>query len=134
MTNYEDLFSPVHRNKPRFMALAEAVLGQVTDLAALFGEAAFSLETAEGFFLDTLGEISGVTRTTPGMTDGEYREYLRQMIALHHWDGTNENLKETLDQAFPEGNAEIVDNMDGTVTGNVDFPCIAGVMARRYPR
>ena len=49
------------------------------------------------------------------------------MIALHHWDGTNVSLKETLDQAFPEGEAMIVDNMDGTVTGNIDFPCIAGV-------
>jgi len=109
------------------MALAEAVLGQVTDLAALFGEAAFSLETAEGFFLDTLGEISGGGRTTPGMSDADFREYLRQMIALHHWDGTNGSLKETLDQAFPDGNAVIVDNMDGTVTSNVDFPCIAGI-------
>ena len=109
------------------MALAEAVLGQVADLAALFDEAAFSLETAEGFFLDTLGEISGVKRRTLGETDEDYREYLRQMIALHHWDGTNGNWKETLDQAFPEGEAMIVDNMDGTVTGNIDFPCIAGV-------
>ena len=122
-----ELFSPVHTLKPRFMALAAAVLGQVTDLAALFDDAAFSLETAEGFFLDTLGEISGVTRETPGMTDAEFREYLRQMIALHHWDGTNGSLKETLDQAFPDGNAVITDNMDGTVTGNVDFPCVAGV-------
>ena len=113
--------------KPRFMALALAVLGQVTDLAALFDGAAFSFETATGFFLDTLGEISGVTRATPGMTDTEFREYLRQMIALHHWDGTNENLKDILDQAFPDGEAMIVDNMDGTVTGNVNFPCIAGI-------
>ena len=122
-----ELFSPVHTLKPRFMALAAAVLGQVTDLAALFDDAAFSLETAEVFFLDTLGEISGVTRETPGMTDTEFREYLRQMITLHHWDGTNGSLKETLDQAFPDGNAVITDNMDGTVTGNVEFPSIAGI-------
>ena len=109
------------------MALASAVLGQVTDLAALFDGAAFSFETATGFFLDSLGEISGVGRTTPGMTDEEFREFLRQRIALHHWDGTNGSLKETLDQAFPNGNAVITDNMDGTVTGNVEFPCIAGV-------
>ena len=120
-------FSPVHTLKPRFMALASAVLGQVTDLAALFDGAAFSLETATGFFLDTLGEISGVRRTTPGMRDTEFREYLRQMITLHHWDGTNGSLKETLDQAFPDGNAVITDNMDGTVTGNVEFPSIAGI-------
>ena len=134
MTEYAKLFSPVHTLKPRFMALAAAVLGQVTDLAALFDEAAFSFETAEGFFLDTLGEISGVTRATPGMTDEEFRDFLRQRIALHHWDGTNGSLKETLDQAFPDGNAVITDNMDGTVTGNVEFPCVAGIMARRYPR
>ena len=117
----------MHTLKPRFTALASAVLGQVTDLAALFDGVAFSFETATGFFLDTLGEISGVRRTTPGMTDEEFREYLRQRIALHHWDGTNGSLKETLDQAFPDGNAVITDNMDGTVTGNVEFSSIAGI-------
>ena len=117
----------MHTLKPRFMALASAVLGQVTDLAALFDGAAFSFETVTGFFLDTLGEISGVTRMTPGMTDAEFREYLRQMIALHHWDGTNGSLRETLESAFPDSNAVITDNMDGTVTGNVEFPCVAGV-------
>ena len=127
MTEYAKLFSPVHTLKPRFMALAAAVLGQVDDLFALYDSGAFDLETAEGFFLDALGEISGVRRTTPGMTDEEFREFLRQRIALHHWDGTNGSLKETLDQAFPNGNAVITDNMDGTVTGNVEFPCIAGV-------
>ena len=109
------------------MAFANAILEQVDDLFSLFDAGAFSLENAEGFFLDTLGEISGVTRATPGMTDEEFREYLRQMIALHHWDGTNENLKDILDQAFPDGEAMIVDNMDGTVTGNVVIPCIAGI-------
>ena len=109
------------------MAFANAILGQVEDLFQLFQGDAFDLESAEGFFLDTLGEISGERRTTPGMTDEEFREYLRQRIALHHWDGTNGSLKETLDQAFPDGNAVITDNMDGTVTGNVEFPSIAGI-------
>ena len=109
------------------MAFANAILGQVEDLFQLFQGDAFDLETAEGFFLDTLGEISGVTRVTPGMTDEEFREYLRQMIALHHWDGTNGSLKETLDLGFPGAGAFITDNMDGTVTGNVEFPCVAGV-------
>ena len=122
-----ELFSPVHTLKPRFMAFANAILGQVDDLFSLFDAGAFSLETAEGFFLDTLGEISGVTRVTPGMTDTDFREYLRQMIALQHWDGTNGSLKETLDLGFPGAGAFIKDNMDGTVTGNVDFPCVAGI-------
>ena len=122
-----ELFSPVHTLKPRFMALANAILEQVDDLFSLFDAGAFSLETAEGFFLDTLGEISGVTRVTPGMTDMEFREYLRQRIALQHWDGTNGSLKETLDLGFPGAGAFIKDNMDGTVTGNVDFPCVAGI-------
>ena len=122
-----DLFSPVHTLKPRFMALAEVVLGQVDDLFSLFNDGAFDLETAEGFFLDTLGELSGIRRRTPGETDEDFREYLRQMIALHHWDGTNGSLKSVLENAFPNGNAIITDNMDGTVTSNVDFPCIAGI-------
>ena len=37
-------------------------------------------------------------------------------------------------KGFPGAGAFIKDNMDGTVTGNVEFPCVAGIMARRYPR
>ena len=124
---YMRLFSPAQQKKQRFMALARAVMGQVAELADLFKEGAFDLENAEGFFLDTLGELSGVRRATPGETDDVFREELRQRIALHHWNGRNESLRETLEEAFPDGNAVIIDNMDGTVTSNVNFPCIAGV-------
>ncbi|MBQ6507173.1 MAG: DUF2612 domain-containing protein [Clostridia bacterium] len=121
------IFFSGHQTKPLFMAFSNSILGQVEDLFQLFQGDAFDLETAEGFFLDTLGEISGVTRVTPGMTDEEFREFLRQRIALHHWDGTNGSLKEVLDLGFPGAGAFITDNMDGTVTGNVEFPCIAGI-------
>ena len=124
---YLELFSPAHQKKQRFMELARAVLGQVADLAALFEDGAFGIETAAGFFLDTLGELSGVRRATPGEADDVFRETLRQKIALHHWDGRNESLRETLEKAFPGQEATIVDNMDGTITGNVNFPCVAGV-------
>ena len=131
---YMELFSPTQQKKPRFMALERAVLGQVADLATLFEDGAFDLENAAGFFLDTLGELSDVRRATPGEADDVFREELRQRIAMHHWNGRNESIRATLEKAFPDGDAVIIDNMDGTITGNVNFPCVAGVMARRYPR
>ena len=60
----------------------------------------------------------------------EFREELRQRIALHHWNGRNESLRETLEKAFPGQEAYLIDNMNGTISGNVNFPCIAGMMTR----
>ena len=137
---YLNLISPVHQGKTKFMALASAVLSQAADLLALYRDGlpeALSLETAEGFFLDTLGQLSGVPRPTPGTSDADYRTYLRALIRLHHWDGTNGSLGSLLAEAFPGMEARLTDNMDGTVTaslsGNIPFdlkdvfPCPAGV-------
>ena len=138
--NYLNLLSPVHQGKPRFMALASTVLGQAVDLLSLYREGlpeAFTLETAEGFFLDTLGQLCGIPRPTPGMSDTDYRAYLRAWIQLHHWDGTNKTLGSLLDAAFPESDARLTDNLDGTATASISgsipfelkdvFPCPAGI-------
>ena len=137
---YLDLISSVHHEKPRFMALASAVLGQVTDLLALYGvqlPEALSLDTAPGFFLDTLAQLSGITRPTPGMSDDDFRQYLRARIQCNHWNGRNESLPEILAMAFPGAEATLIDNMDGTVTADLSsetsfpladlFPCPAGI-------
>ena len=127
--NYLDLLSPVHHAKPRFMALATAILSQVGDLLALYGDRlpeAFSLETAPGFFLDTLAQLSGLSRPTPGMPDDAFREYLRARIQSNHWNGRNESLPGILAMAFPDATAKLTDNLDGTVTaelsGETSFP------------
>ena len=135
-----DLISPVHHAKPRFIALASAVLGQVTDLLSLYGDQlpeALSLDTAQGFFLDTLAALSGISRPTPGMTDESFREYLRAKIQCNHWNGQNETLPGILAMAFPNSEAKLTDNMDGTVTAELStemsfpledlFPCPAGI-------
>ena len=135
-----DLISSVHHAKPRFMALASAVLEQVTDLLSLYGNqlpGALSLETAQGFFLDTLAALSGLSRPTPGMSDESFREYLRAKIQCNHWNGQNETLPGILSMAFPGAEAVLVDNQDGTVTASLSedtqfpledlFPCPAGI-------
>ena len=140
LNSYLDLISPVHHAKPRFMALASAVLGQVTDLLSLYGDQlpeALSLETAQGFFLDTLAALSGISRPTPGMTDESFRKYLRAKIQCNHWNGQNETLPEILAMAFSDVEAKLTDNMDGTVTAELStetsfplddlFPCPAGI-------
>ncbi len=143
LTGCLSLFSPVHRQKSRFMALASAVLSQAADLLALYRDAlpaAFSPETAEGFRLDTLGLLAGIPRPASGASDADYRACLRAKISLHHWDGTNGSLPALLAEAFPGMDARLTDNQDGTVTTSFSasstpvpfplkdvFPCPAGI-------
>lgn len=94
------------------MALAEAVLRQVTDLMALVEsiQSGFSFAAAEGEQLDAIAEAVGLSRES-GMTDEAFRAYLLQKLKLWTWDGTNVNAPAVL----PEGVTE-TDNQDGTVT------------------
>ena len=109
------LFPACTRRKPRFCALAQAVLAQVRDLENTIREipAAYSPEGARGVRLDALGTASGLPRPE-GMPDEDYRQYLRAKFALFTWDGANETAGPLLESIFP-GSA-ISDNGDGTVT------------------
>lgn len=140
LESWLSLFSPAVREKPRFMALAAAVLSQAADLLALVREGvpeAFSLDTAVGWQLDALGELLDVPRPGPSVSDEDYRFLLRARIAVHHWDGTNETLPAVLEAAFPGREAKLIDQMDGTVMASVSgelpfplaelFPVPAGV-------
>jgi len=117
---YITLFPGATRNKPRFMALAEAILRQVTDLQEVVGAipAAFSFVSAEGKMLDLLAESVGLSRadTSAGVncTDAQFREYLAAKLALWGWDGTNEGVPAVLAAGLP-GRTEN-DNGNGTVT------------------
>ena len=140
LESYLEMFPPATREKPRFMALAGAVLTQAAELVALVQAkipAAYDLETASGAQLDALGELLNVPRPLPSTSDENYRFLLRARIVVHHWDGTNESLPEVLAAAFPGREAKLIDNQDGTVIASVSgslpfsleelFPVPAGI-------
>ena len=118
LDDYLSLFPAFTREKPRFSALAEAVLRQVTDLMALVPELAsgFSFAHAEGIQLDALGESISVPRRE-GWDDETYRSVLLKKLRLFTWDGSNETSLDYVD------NGEIFrDNSNGTVTAYTGLP------------
>jgi hypothetical protein len=127
--NYLDLFPSSSREKPRFMALAAAVLAQAQDLIAVTEaiNAAFSVGEAAGVQLDTLGEFFSIPRQY-GWNDQTYREYIAKKLNIWRWNGTNEMVSEVL---ASQPGARMTDNGDGTVTvtaGGV-YPVPAGIRA-----
>ena len=122
LDDYLSLFPAYTRNKPHFIALAEAVVRQVTDLMALVPQTAsgFSFASAEGKQLDELGTSIGITRQE-GWDDETYRSVLLKKLKLFTWDGTNEASFGFLD----EGEV-LIDNDDGTVTVHTELPLPAG--------
>ena len=118
LSTYISLFPGASREKPHFIALAEAVLRQVMDLQALVADlpSCFSLEEARGVQLDAFGEALGVRREDAGQnaSDTAYRRYILSKLALWCWDGTNGTVKDILEEALP-GRTE-TENQDGTVT------------------
>lgn len=124
--DYLSLFSSSLREKPRFMALAAALLRQVSDLQALVPslESGFSFAHASGIQLDALGDSVSLPRPA-GWSDGQYRSFLLRKLRLWSWDGTNAGVPAVL----AEG-ASMSDNLDGTVSvspaGGV-FPVPMGV-------
>ena len=124
------LFPGASRDRPRFMALAEAVLRQASDLAALTAQtqAGFSFARAEGIQLDQIAAAIGLNRSDIGtdVPDETFRQYLLAKLALWSWDGTNKTVPEVLGIALP-GSTQ-TDNGDGTVS-------ISGAMMteRVYP-
>ena len=123
------LFPGVSRDKPRFMALAEAVIQQVNDFLPLIAQlqSGFSFAEAEGMQLDQVAEAVGLCRTDVGtnVSDEAFRQYLLAKLALWTWDGTNKTVPEVLDTAFP--GCTQTDNGDGTVT-------ITGVSGERVAK
>ena len=131
------LFPGASRDRPRFMALAEAVLRQVSDLLPLIAQlqSGFSFAEAEGVQLDQIAGIVGLSRADIGsdVPDEAFREYLLEKLALWTWDGTNKTVPDVLAVALP-GSSQ-TDNRDGTVTVNTSsnlppekvFPVPAGV-------
>ena len=119
---YLALFPALSREKPRFAALAEAVLRQAADLMALVPQLAsgFSFSFAEGAQLDALGESVSIPRES-GWEDETYRSILLRKLKLNTWDGTNET-----SFSFVENGETFIDNCDGTVTAASSLPLPAG--------
>ena len=118
------LFPGASRDRPRFMALAEAVLRQASDLAALTAQmqAGFSFARAQGIQLDQIAAAIGLNRSDIGtdVPDETFRQYVLAKLALWTWDGTNKTVPEVLRIALP-GSTQ-TDNGDGTVTITGLFP------------
>ena len=112
------LFPGVSRDKPRFMALAEAVIQQVNDFLPLIArlQSGFSFAEAEGMQLDQVAEAVGLSRLDIGtnVSDEAFRQYLLAKLALWTWDGTNKTVSEVLHMALP--GCTQTDNGNGTVT------------------
>ena len=118
MNDYMNLFPAFSREKPRFSALAEAVLRQAADLMALAPQLAsgFSFACAEGVQLDALGESVRIPRQS-GWDDETYRKVLLRKLKRNTWDGTNETAYDFT------GEGEIFcDNCNGTVTAQTVLP------------
>ena len=118
LKDYMNLFPAFSREKPRFAALAEAVLRQVTDLMALAPQLAsgFSFASAEGIQLDALGESVRIPRQE-GWDDETYRKVLLRKLKLNTWDGRNETSFSHL-----EAGEMYCDNGNGTITVRTQTP------------
>ena len=110
--DYMTLFPGYIRDKPRFAALAAAVLQQVNDLIALVPEleSGFSVAHAVGAQLDALGVSLSIPRQS-GWDDETYRCILLRKLRRNQWDGLNESAFDDVDEG-----ETFTDNCNGTVT------------------
>ena len=110
--DYMTLFPGYVRDKPRFAALAAAVLQQVNELMALVPEmeAGFSVAHAVGEQLDALGVSLSIPRQS-GWNDETYRSILLRKLRRNQWNGLNDSAFEYVDEG-----ETFTDNCNGTVT------------------
>ena len=110
--DYMTLFPGYIRDKPRFAALASAVLQQVNDLIALVPEmeSGFSVAHAVGAQLDALGVSLSISRQS-GWNDDTYRSILLRKLRRNQWNGLNDSAFEYVDEG-----ETFTDNCNGTVT------------------
>ena len=110
--DYMTLFPGYTRDKPRFAALAAAVLQQVNDLIALVPEleSGFSVAHAVGEQLDALGVSLSIPRQS-GWNDETYRSILLRKLRRNQWNGLNDSAFEYIDAG-----ETFIDNCNGTVT------------------
>ena len=110
--DYMTLFPGYTRDKPRFAALAAAVLQQVNDLSALVPEmeSGLSVAHAVGAQLDALGVSLSIPRQS-GWSDETFRSILLRKLRRNQWNGLNTSAFEYIDEG-----ETFTDNCNGTVT------------------
>ena len=110
--DYMTLFPGYTRDKPRFAALAAAVLQQVNDLITLVPEleSGFSVGHAAGAQLEVLGVSLSFPRQS-GWNDETYRSILQRKLRRNQWNGLNDSAFEYVDEG-----ETFCDNCNGTVT------------------
>ena len=110
--DYMTLFPGYTRDKPRFAALAAAVLQQVNELMALVPalESGFSVGQAVGVQLDALGASVSVSRQN-GWDDETYRRILIRKLRQNQWNGLNDSAFDYVDEG-----ETFTDNCNGTIT------------------
>ena len=115
LSDYLNLFPGASREKARFMALAEALLSQATDLQSLVEEirAGYAVGSAAGAQLDAVAAAVGLRRESGIETDEAFRQYLLAKLCLWGWDGSNEGVPAAL-SAQP--GVMVSDNGNGTVS------------------
>ena len=131
LNDYLSLFPGSTREKQRFMALAAALLQQVTDLQTVVAQIndAYSPSSAWGAQLDALAASMDLSRldTSDGaaVTDEAFRDFLQKKLIQWSWDGRNASVPELVEKIQP--GAVQTDNMNGTVTvtGSIGLPASA---------
>ena len=110
--DYMTLFPGYTRDKPRFAALAAAMLQQVNDLITLVPEmeSGFSVAHAVGAQLDALGVSLSIPRQS-GWSDETFRSILLRKLRRNQWNGLNDSAFEYVDEG-----ETFTDNCNGTVT------------------
>ena len=110
--DYMTLFPGYTRDKPRFAALAAAMLQQVNDLITLVPEmeSGLSVAHAVGAQLDALGVSLSIPRQS-GWSDETFRSILLRKLRRNQWNGLNTSAFEYIDEG-----ETFIDNCNGTVT------------------
>jgi hypothetical protein len=98
------------KNKPRIESIVRALMGQVQDLEDALMTALlerFLADTTIGVQLDGIGQIVGQARS--GLSDDDYRVYLRARILINLSDGQPEELITILQTMLSGSDVEIIE-------------------------
>lgn len=134
VTDYSDLVTSEHNDKPKFVALVGDVAAFPVDarnlLQAMAGD--FDIDAAIGVQLDIVGQWVGLTRTVTvqpsvaypaaapyqvSLDDATYRRLLKARVLANKWDGTPAAAAAVLAAFYgPVGSfGAVVDNQDMSI-------------------
>lgn len=111
-SDYLNIITSEHRDKPKYMATVERVLGYLDDMYLFLGQIndVVDIESSVGKQLDLIGEYVNVGRVLPfspeegysqTLNDDDYRFLIKARILWNTWDGTVEGLESIWSQMFP---------------------------------